>query len=81
MRVRVLLFGPEAAAIGRDSVSVDLPEGADCRLLRERLVAEYPGLAPSLAGARLAVNHEFSPPDRPIGPCDEVAVIGLVAGG
>ena len=29
MRVRVLIFGPEAAAIGRDSVSVNLPAGAE----------------------------------------------------
>lgn len=81
MVVRVLLFGPEAAALGRDSVSVDLPADADCRLLRDRLQAEYSALAPYLRAARLAVNHEFAPPDQPLNPADEVALIGLVAGG
>ena len=82
MRIRVLLFGPEAAAVGRRFVEVSLEGGrADGRALLERLAAEHPPLAPHLRSARLAVNHEFAAPDRPIRETDEVALIGLVSGG
>lgn len=81
MRVCVLLFGPESIALGRDSVALDLPPGADCRTVRDRLATEYPALTPFLAAARLAVNHEFAHPHQPITTGDEIALIGMVAGG
>ena len=81
MRVRVLLFGPQADAAGRSAVELELPEPADCRTLRERLAAAHPELAPSMAASRLAVNHEFAPPEQTIREGDEVALIGLVSGG
>lgn len=81
MRVRVLLFGPEAAAAGRSAVDVDLPVPASCRTLRECLAAAHPPLAPSLRTSRFAINHEFAGPDQIIREGDEVALIGLVSGG
>lgn len=82
MRIRVLLFGPEAAAVGRDAVEIDLPsDKPNARALLERLAVEHPPLRPHLRSARLAVNHEFVPPDRPIRTGDEIALIGLVSGG
>jgi MoaE-MoaD fusion protein len=81
MQVRVLLFGPESTALGRDSVTIDLPAGADCKALNHRLAAEYPALAPFLPASRLAVNHEFARPEQPVTPDDEIALIGLVSGG
>jgi molybdopterin converting factor small subunit len=81
MRLRVLLFGPESVALGRDSVTVDLPADADCRIVRDRLAEEYPALAPFLPAARLAVNHEFARPEQAVAPEDEIALIGMVAGG
>ena len=81
MQIRVLLFGPEAAAVGRDSVMVDVPPGADCRVLHERLGHQWPGLAPLLGSSRIAVNHEFAPAERALAPSDEVALIGMVGGG
>lgn len=82
MRIRVLLFGPEAAAVGRPAVEVSLEgDRTDGRTLLEHLAAEHPALAPHLRSARLAVNHEFAEPTRPIHATDEVALIGLVSGG
>ena len=81
MQVRVLLFGPEAAAVGRDSVTVEVPAGADSRTVREQLGIDWAVLAPFLGSSRLAVNHEFAGPDRKINASDEVALIGMVAGG
>jgi molybdopterin converting factor small subunit len=81
MRIAVLLFGPEAAAVGRDCVEVEAPAAATCGDLRELLAAHHPALRRSLGAARFAVNSEFAPADRAIRPGDEVALIGLVSGG
>jgi molybdopterin converting factor small subunit len=87
MKVRVLLFGPEAAAAGRDCVTVnaaaDSGAGAiTCGQLSGLLADACPALRPSLATARFAVNGEFAPsPETPVREGDEVALIGLVSGG
>ena len=81
MKVRILLFGPESAALSRDHVEIDLPAPATCRSLREHLAAAFPALRPHLTSARLAINSRFAAPDQPITPTDEIALIGLVSGG
>lgn len=81
MRVRVLLFGAEADAMGRRDVSVEVGDAPTCRDLRDRLAREHPALSRFLPAARFAVNCEFAAPDRAIGSGDEVALIGLVSGG
>jgi MoaE-MoaD fusion protein len=81
MVVRVLLFGPHAAAAGRDSVEVSLPDQSTCTALRAGLESQHPALRPLLSSTRVALNSRFVPPDAPIGPRDEVALIGLVSGG
>lgn len=81
MNVRVRLFGAEAAAAGCDSIAVDVDEPATCRAVVESLGRACPPLAPLLPGVRVALNSEFAPPERPVRPDDEVALIGLVSGG
>lgn len=81
MKVRVLLFGPEAAAVSRDIVEIDVPEPTTCGALREELQTRFPALRPHLGTGRFALNSEFAPMDRPIHEGDEVALIGLVSGG
>jgi len=81
MRVRVLLFGPQADAASRSEVAVALPDGATCADLRSRLAAEVPALAKRLDASRFAVNHEFAPEDAALTEQDEVALIGMVSGG
>ena len=81
MMLRVLLFGPEAAAMARSSVEIDVPECATCATVRERLGADFPALRPHLPSGRIAVNSEFAAPDRRVAATDEIALIGLVSGG
>lgn len=81
MDVRVRLFGAEAAAAGRDSLTITLTQTATCRDVVEALARTCPPLRGMLPGARVAVNHEFAAPDDPVRPGDEVALIGLVSGG
>jgi molybdopterin converting factor small subunit len=80
MRIRVMLFGPEAAAAGCDGVEVDVSD-ATCAGVLVALTEQHPALRGSIGSARLAVNRELSPPRRAISAEDELALIGLVSGG
>ena len=81
MRVRVLLFGPEADALERSALDVDAPEACRCSDLRTALAEQHPGIVPFLRAGRFAVNCEFAADDRVVRASDEVALIGLVSGG
>ncbi len=82
MQVTVRLFGAEARAVGRATVSVHLDdERGTCGRLRDALRAAEPGLAATLPHCRVAVNHSFASDAQPIAATDEVALIGLVSGG
>lgn len=77
MQVRVLLFGPLAEAAGRDTVDVELPDGAT--------VGDVPGLVDGLPEAfrslAYAVNASYAQSDRALSDGDEVALIPPVSGG
>lgn len=81
MRVRVKLFGAEAAAAGRAFVDADAPPGATAGEIKAAAARQCPPLAPLVGPARLAVNCEFVPDSRVVSPADEIALIGLVSGG
>jgi molybdopterin converting factor small subunit len=81
MRIRVLLFGQEARAVGRSDVDVLLDGPLTCGSLRAALAREVPALWPYLRSGRFAVNHEFADDGRALRETDEVALIGMVSGG
>jgi MoaE-MoaD fusion protein len=80
MKIRVLLFGPAAGATGATHITLDAPAPVTPRSVLASL-ADRPALRPLLAGARIAVNHEFVAPEHAIGERDELALIALVSGG
>jgi molybdopterin synthase catalytic subunit len=76
MLVRVRLFAVLRERAGRDSIELDLPEGAR--------VADALAAVDELAGGLslvLAVNREYAPPDAPLAAGDELALIPPVSGG
>ncbi len=81
MMLRVLVFGPHAAAVGAGHVEVRLGDDRSCRGVLAALGAQHPGLRPMLDGCRLAVNARFAADDQRVSEGDEVALIGLVGGG
>lgn len=82
MRVDVLLFGPLAQRLGRDSVPVEIAgDAATAGQVRAALGRAEPELAGDLTACRLAVNHAFAHEATQIRSGDEVAVIGFVSGG
>jgi molybdopterin converting factor small subunit len=83
MTVTVRLFGPQARLVGREAVAVALPDTAPtCAQLRESLAEAAPALTDSLPGSRFAVNFEYIVDESAsLQAEDEVALIGMVAGG
>ena len=79
----VKLFGPYADAAGEPVVRITLPAGRDptASELMEMIAEEQPPLRPLMKEARLAVNREFAAPDQTVRTGDDLALIGLVAGG
>jgi molybdopterin converting factor subunit 1 len=79
----VLLFASAAEAFGAPQVRVAVPAGATAADVREALLDEArrrTGRALP-ASCRLAVNQRFAPPELPVSPGGEVALIPPVAGG
>jgi len=82
MTVTVRLFAILRERAGRDSVEIELPEGATVADAFERLAAA-PGLG-ELVGRlplRMAVNREYAGEATAIAPGDELALIPPISGG
>ena len=76
MLVRIRLFAALRQRAGRDTVELDLPEGAR--------VADALDAVSDIAGGLtlvLAVNHEYAPHDQVLQADDELALIPPVSGG
>src|SRR6185437_7759830 len=82
MTVSVRLFAILRERAGRDSVEIELPEGATVGEAFERL-AEAPGLAELVERMplRMAVNREYASSGATIASGDELAVIPPISGG
>lgn len=81
MRLTLLLFGPQAAAINAQRIEVETPAPATPVSLLASVAAQFPPLAPSLPATRVARNGAFARPDDPLAPSDELALIAMVSGG
>lgn len=80
--LQVLVFGPQAQAVGASSVAVTgvtLPTTASVVL--ELLAEQHVELNSSIKISRLAVNQKFASDETEIQLGDEVALIGLISGG
>ncbi len=80
MTVRVLLFASYADAVGKDELSLEMPDGASVAdvVTRVREMAGGRVLPPS---PLLAVNASYAAPSQSVRAGDEVAIIPPVAGG
>lgn len=81
MTVRVLLFAGAREAAGMDSVSVDLPAGADYAQLAAALRETAPTLAGLIARSRFAEGTRYAGPTDAVDPAAEIALIPPVSGG
>jgi len=83
MRLKILVFGPLADAVGGRLVHLDVPETPplDGAGVLRLIGAAHPVLRPLLPASRLAINARFASPADTVTPADELALIGMVSGG
>ena len=81
MKVRVLLFGPEAARAGCDHVVVNLGPDRTCAAVKSAVAQTCENLGEDVLSARIALNGRFAADEQVVRDGDEVAVIGMVSGG
>src|SRR6266545_7109603 len=82
MTVRVRLFAVLRQRAGRESVDIEVDEGATVADALDALAAE-PGLAGVLdrMPVRVAVNRDYAEPETELSPDDELALVPPVSGG
>jgi molybdopterin converting factor small subunit len=81
VKVRVRLFAVARQAAGRESLELELPEGATIGELRSRLAAQVPPLAGLLGQVTFALGTRYAADDAVIPPGADVACIPPVSGG
>jgi molybdopterin synthase sulfur carrier subunit len=81
MRIRIRLFAIARQAAGRDSVDLDLPEGATIAQLRRQLASQIPQIAGLVQPMLFAINAEYADDGATIPAGAEVACIPPVSGG
>lgn len=80
-RVRVRLFAILRESVGKETVELEVPEGASCQELVSQFDLEFGPFEGLLKRSFIAVNGEYSPPAAPVSPGDEVALLPPVSGG
>jgi molybdopterin converting factor small subunit len=81
VKVRVRLFAVARQAAERDSVELDLPEGATMGQLRRELGSQVPGLSGLLDRMMFALGTRYAGDETLIPPGADVACIPPVSGG
>src|SRR4051794_41501158 len=82
MTVRVRLFAVLRQRAGRESVEIEVQEGATVADALD-VLAGQPGLAGVLdrMPVRMAVNRDYAEPETELSPDDELALVPPVSGG
>jgi molybdopterin synthase catalytic subunit len=81
MRVRVVYFGSIKEIVGQGSQELELPDRSLAANLWQQLRTSYPALQRYERAIAIAVNHEYSKPERELHDGDEVGFLPPVSGG
>jgi len=81
VRLRVRLFAVAKQAAGRDSIDLELPQGATIAQLRRRLGAQVPQLSALAPQMLFAINRQYADDEAIVPPDADVACIPPVSGG
>lgn len=81
IQVHVLLFAAHREVLGCNRLDLDLAEGATVEDVFRNLSDMSPAFAELRAFTSFAVNREIVPPETPLQPGDEVALLQPVSGG
>jgi molybdopterin converting factor small subunit len=81
MRVRVRLFAAARQAAERDTIEIDLGEGATVSDLRIAIGTQFPELRQLVRHSMFAINADYTDDTTPIPDAADVACIPPVSGG
>ncbi len=81
MHVTVRLFALIREKAGTDSLSLDLPAGADVKQAVEAIRHRHPALEPYLDNLRFSLDMDFVEAETTLHEGDEVVLIPPVSGG
>lgn len=81
MKLTVKLFAAARDVAGQGEIAIDLPVGATISELRQRMVEQFPTLAPLLPHSMFAVDAEYVSDDVLASENTEIACIPPVSGG
>lgn len=79
--VTVKLFAAYQEAYGTPEIQMEVPAGTAVKMVRDRLIAEYPQLLQWQDLTRFGINYQFVEPDTLLTQGDEVVLIPPVSGG
>jgi molybdopterin converting factor small subunit len=81
MKVRILMFAAARDLCDRDTVELNLPDGARIRDLRTELVSALPQFQGILPYCRFAIDERYANDDDVVDSAAEIACIPPVSGG
>lgn len=81
LKIRLLFFATLKDRAGQNTVELELPEGVTVADLKSRLAVLYPGLAPHLPHALVAINQQYAFAEDTVPDGAEVAFFPPVSGG
>jgi molybdopterin synthase sulfur carrier subunit len=79
--ITVKLFAAYQEAVGCSELHLEFPPNTPVAAVRDRLIADYPELAPLKDITRFGINLSFAEPETILHPDDEVVLIPPVSGG
>lgn len=79
--INLRLFARYAELLGHRELALEVEAGETVATLVARLRATLPGGGDLPSSLLVAVNHRQAPPEHPVAPGDEVALLPPLAGG
>lgn len=79
--INLLLFARYAELLGHRELALEVGAGETVASLVSRVRATVPGGCDLPGSLLVAVNQRQAPPDHPVAPGDEVALLPPLAGG
>jgi molybdopterin converting factor subunit 1 len=80
-KIKVKLFAVLKEAVGKKEIIVAVPSGATLKMLKNKILQEYPALNSFSNKFILSVNLKVATDDTIITPGDEIAILPPVSGG
>lgn len=81
MKVRIKLFAAAKELAGRDTLEIEVPDGAKIADARSAVVTAVPALEQIVAHSVWAIGAEYVPNNTPLTTNSEIALIPPVSGG